>query len=353
MKNPAAFSNLTKIRPVTCFISLLLLPYHPNKLPPNLNSIQAALPTTRTEILKLRPQVRSEFFQTQPQNLKYYHTDMDRLYGDYTQTAVKVSKNPNFTKNSGITSFKTQITWVNKNLSSSSQSNQQDKVTQISQFPWGLLLGLGVGGFGGFLFNLNLFTLKFQKKPTTTKLKTSSHQNVVMETLPELENLSNSKQSNFINPEKTLALSKIDIVNELICDLHSRDYRKQSKAIWSLGQQSDLQAIKPLLDLMIQADSQQRSLILAALSEISDRALTPITRALVISLQDQSPQVRQNAIRDLTRIYDIITQTTQIITKSLEDSDLEVQKTAKYALNQINRIQAIPHQQILPKENQL
>ena len=62
-----------------------------------------------------------------------------------------------------------------------------------------------------------------------------------------------------------------------------------------------------MVDLLLDSDSRQRSLVLSALSEISSRTLKPMSRALAISMQDENPDVRKNAIRDLTRIYDSLT----------------------------------------------
>jgi vesicle coat complex subunit len=102
---------------------------------------------------------------------------------------------------------------------------------------------------------------------------------------------------------------------------------------------------------MMDADSQQRSLILAALGEIGIRTLKPMNRALAISLQDESPQVRQNAIRDLTRIYDMMTQISHLLRHALEDPDPEVQSTARYALAQINRIRTVPEPENLSPDS--
>ena len=93
------------------------------------------------------------------------------------------------------------------------------------------------------------------------------------------------------------------------------------------------------------ADSQQNGLILSALAEIGIRTLKPMNRALAISIQSENPQVRQNAIRDLVRLYDMMAQMSQILRHALEDTDPEVQATARYALNQINRLRVVPEQQ--------
>jgi peptidoglycan hydrolase-like protein with peptidoglycan-binding domain len=133
-------------------------------------------------------------------------------------------------------------------------------------------------------------------------------------------------------------LPKAHVGEELIKDLSNPDPHKRRQAIWELGQQGDSTAIKPLVDLMIDSDSQQRSLILTAVSEIAIRTLKPISRALLISLQDDSPEVRKNAIRDVTRIYDLMAQINQLLPHALDDRDVEVQETAQWAINQLNRL---------------
>jgi vesicle coat complex subunit len=61
-----------------------------------------------------------------------------------------------------------------------------------------------------------------------------------------------------------------------------------------------------------------------------------MNQALAISLQDKNPQVRKNAIRDLTRLYDVMSQISQLICLALDDSDEEVQETARWAIRQLN-----------------
>jgi len=58
-------------------------------------------------------------------------------------------------------------------------------------------------------------------------------------------------------------------------------------------------------------------------------------------LQDESSDVRKNAIRDLTRIYDQIAQMSQLLGHAVNDADPEVQETAQWALSQLNRIRTI------------
>ncbi|NEO25673.1 MAG: hypothetical protein F6K03_01930 [Kamptonema sp. SIO4C4] len=79
-------------------------------------------------------------------------------------------------------------------------------------------------------------------------------------------------------------------------------------------------------------------MILEAISQIGSRTLKPMNRALALALQDDNPQVRKNAIRDLTRVYEIITQLSQLVYYATDDPDPEVQEIAKWALMQLNHI---------------
>ncbi len=151
--------------------------------------------------------------------------------------------------------------------------------------------------------------------------------------------------SQIIPTEKTSRLAKVNVVDELIQDLDSSNPTQRRKAIWELGQKGDSRAIQPLVEQMVHADSQQRSLILAALSEIGTRTLKPMNRALAVSLQDESPDVRKNAIRDLTRVYDAMAQVSQMLSMAADDEDPEVQETARYAISQMNRIRILPSEE--------
>jgi hypothetical protein len=140
---------------------------------------------------------------------------------------------------------------------------------------------------------------------------------------------------------ETTRLSRVDIVETLIHDLHSLEPAQRRKAIWELGQRGDSRAIQPLVDLLMNSDSSQRSLILAAISEIGIHTLKPMNRALMMSLQDDSPEVRKNAIRDVTRLSDLVAQISQLLQYAVSDSDTEVRDTAQWALTQISRIRAL------------
>ncbi len=133
-------------------------------------------------------------------------------------------------------------------------------------------------------------------------------------------------------------LAQVDVIESLIGDLRSPDPANRRKAVWELGQRGNSLAMQPLVDSMVDADSKEKSLVLAALSEIGIRSLKPMSRALAIALQDDNPEVRKNAIRDLTRVYDLVVQTSQMLGHATEDEDPEVRQTATWALDQLNRI---------------
>ncbi|WP_413160125.1 HEAT repeat domain-containing protein [Capilliphycus salinus ALCB114379] len=137
-------------------------------------------------------------------------------------------------------------------------------------------------------------------------------------------------------------LPQLDRVEQLILELQNPDPTKRSQTIWELGQQGDSRAIQPLVDLIYNSDSKQRSLILAALSEIGTRTLKPMSRALTLSLQDENAEVRKNAIRDLTRIYDLIIQMNQLLQRAADDPDLEVRETARWAADKLSRMRPLP-----------
>jgi peptidoglycan hydrolase-like protein with peptidoglycan-binding domain len=132
--------------------------------------------------------------------------------------------------------------------------------------------------------------------------------------------------------------AKVSITERLLQDLHHPEPSQRKKAIWELGRRGDSRAIQPLVNLMLQSDSQQRSLILAVLAEINTRSLEPMQQALALSFQDDSPEVRKNALRDLTRIFDSMAQMGYFISSSVYDRDPSVRETAKWAMAQLERI---------------
>ncbi|MBD1916546.1 MULTISPECIES: HEAT repeat domain-containing protein [Cyanophyceae] len=156
--------------------------------------------------------------------------------------------------------------------------------------------------------------------------------------------------ANDLTLDPTTRLTSGDIVNSLIHELDNHDGAVRRHAIWELGQRGHSEAIQPLINGLLDADSQEKSLILAALAEISSRSLKPMHRALALGLQDPSPEVRKNAIRDLSRIYDTVVQLSHMLAQATQDPDVGVQETAQWALSQLNRIPAATYSGALPPE---
>ncbi len=174
------------------------------------------------------------------------------------------------------------------------------------------------------------------KAEPTTPLFSYDNDQIESEISPEvMVETADSKEMFAI--QKTTGIPTGDEVKTLVEQLQDDDPKKRRKAIWKLAQTSDSRAMKPLVELMKDTDSQEQSLILEALSQISTRTLKPMNHALTLSLQDKNPQVRKNAIRDLTRIQEFMSQIYQLLCHTaIEDSDREVQETAKWAINQLN-----------------
>jgi peptidoglycan hydrolase-like protein with peptidoglycan-binding domain len=325
--------------------------------------------------------------QNQLKELGYYDDLIDGKYGQSTKSAVVQFQTAKGLKRvDGFADLTTQKTLqaafaakksqlaisprtetANSTIPSTTkpQSDQRDLI-------WWLILVLGtLGSIGAILFLLRFYEQnQAEKLPENSGIRALSpaKENKVPLTLQEVEKTSVHQENTaqFTNSptasasisttempvETTSRITKLSIVDELIRDLRSTDPSKRHKAIWDLGQQGDSRAIQPLVNLLIDADSQQRSLILASLSEINIRTLKPINRALAVSMQDESPKVRQNAIRDLTRVYDMMGQMSQMLNHALDDPDAEVQATARYALTQMNRMRSVSNSQISPGDSQ-
>lgn len=305
--------------------------------------------------------------QTHLRELGYYNGVVDGNYG--ASTAAAVAK---FQSSEGLTTDGIAGTATKENLKATiakkanfatpsptpkatppEASVAGIKLVRQNWLWWLLVIG-GVLATSGILFYL-LRSLRRprQLEPLISdegKFYPTQRQEVTppiqdLKALPPQETVTTSSFTELLPAEKTSRLAKVNIVEELVKDLRSPEPVKRHKAIWDLANQGDSRAVQPLLDLMMDSDSQQRSLILATLSEIGIRTLKPMNRALAISLQDESPEVRQNAIRDLTRVYDMMAQISQMLCHALEDTNPEVQETARYALSQMNRIRSLPGQE--------
>ncbi|WP_306299024.1 peptidoglycan-binding protein [Nostoc sp. T09] len=308
--------------------------------------------------------------QTQLKQLGYYNGVVDGQYKETTQVAVSQFQKAQGLLADGIVGSTTQESLLaaiaakkpfTPSVVPTSKPSTQNKPSKPGLIWWSLL-GLGIlGSIGAVIYCMRWFGQVKRSQHSEnldSEIKTEADKDAMAP--PSAESNASSDGSNssaatasvtpkLLPPAQTSRLAKVNIVDELIKDLYTSDPAKRHKAIWDLGQQGDSRAIQPLVDLMMNADSQEHSLILAALGEISIRTLKPMNRALAISIQNENPQVRQNAIRDLTRVYDMMSQISQMLRHALEDPDPEVQSTARYALNQIHRIRVVSEPESLPE----
>lgn len=235
-------------------------------------------------------------------------------------------------------------------------SRSSNPLVSFLNSPLGLVLGLiAVLAGMGVAFWLFFRTLSSSKAPKT--LLKGDLEGADAETIATLEEPISKRQdpapsasTTLENPveaplttqeeefpiQTTTRIKSPELLDTLVAQLHDPSPQVRRKAIWELAQKADSRAMKPLVELMVDSDSQDHGLILEALSQIGTRSLKPLNQALTISLQDKNPQVRKNAIRDLTRIYDVMSQISQMLCYVLEDSDSEVKETAKWAIDQLN-----------------
>ncbi|MEA5605035.1 peptidoglycan-binding protein [Nostoc sp. UHCC 0252] len=340
----------------------------PNLAPKILELAQASSRVTATPAVLRYGSRKSDVqrLQTQLKQLGYYKGVVDGQYNASTEIAVAQFQKVNGLKVDGLAGLATKerlqaaIESKNKIVASpiiaspvsTSKETTTPKATDERGFIWWIIFTIGVIGIiGALIYLLRRFreVKRSQSEISNAKSLSEADKDPITPPLPEaittLQIATPPPATQLLLPEKTSRLAKLNIVDELIQDLRSPDPTKRRKAIWDLGQQGDSRAIQHIVDLMIDADSQESSLILAALAEIGIRTLKPMNRGLAISMQNESPQVRQNAIRDLTRVYDMMGQMSQMLRHALDDPDAEVQATARYALTQMNRMRGLPEQQ--------
>lgn len=324
--------------------------------------------------------------QTQLKKLGYYDDITDGQFGITTRNAVTQFQRDNDLLPDGIAGSRTRKlikTETLKQIASispstpepvSETSSNQQKSSKTDWIQLGLI-AMGIFAGAGILFyivkyfnsrRLNSTDIYLDDdtelvKPSQDKLDNANQEEYLEEVKPSLDKLESAPQAQeyipnngfddvpqtitssprLLPPAKNSSLLKINVVDELIQELESSNPTKKRKAIWELGQKGDSRAIQPLVEQIVHSDSQQRSLILAALSEIGTRTLKPMNQALAMSIQDESPEVRKNAIRDLTRVITMMAQISKMLSMAVEDDDPEVQKTAKYAISQMNRIRIL------------
>ena len=128
----------------------------------------------------------------------------------------------------------------------------------------------------------------------------------------------------------------IDLVVELIKDLQHSDRQIVRKAIWELAEKGDPRSIQPLVNIVPAVSSLDKSLISNAITQIVHRSFQPIEHRLFANLEHPDPQVRKNAIHDLSDIYLFIAPVTKQLVRMQLDEDPEVSQAAVRALHQLS-----------------
>jgi len=350
--------------------------------------------------------------QTRLQKLGYYEGDTDGIYGGSTRLAViafqeSIDLNPDgvvgLTTWTRLQAAAAEVPESDPNDSEEAENAEGDENTEPNQsnnqrkpLLW-ILAGLSVTViiFGGFVFFLLKIIDNPKKRQASAKNEESpppspseesetprvtASSNGLDSSPPESihppsppsepytngynpsalsltdSHLAASPSSAELSPSHSLTkpksrLARKNGVNQLIKDLQDSDSAKRRKAIWELAQRGDSRAVQPLVNLMLESDSQQRSLIVEALSQIGMKTLKPMNRALALSLQDGNPQVRKNAIRDVTLMYELVAQISQLLSYALDDPEADVQETARWALSQLERIRTPVTMNSLPSAN--
>lgn len=154
---------------------------------------------------------------------------------------------------------------------------------------------------------------------------------------PQHQN-SDISQSSLARQDQDNLIDKKDKILQSILELEQANANQRAKIIWNLASEGDSRAIQPLVNLMITANSQEKSLIVEALAQIAVKNNKSINQALIIALQDQHEQVRKNAFREITKIYELAIQFQPVFTHAaLNDPDPEVREIAQWALNEISQ----------------
>ncbi|MEM9272484.1 MAG: hypothetical protein AAGA80_05900 [Cyanobacteria bacterium P01_F01_bin.143] len=136
-------------------------------------------------------------------------------------------------------------------------------------------------------------------------------------------------------------VAQLDVVRKLILELKLKDSQIRQETILGLAQKGDSRAMIPLVELMVKADSQEKKLIIKAISEITNNTLKTMNQALILSLGDENSQIEPNMIRDLNRVYEVMLQVTEKLSQTVNAPESKVQDTTKWALTQLKKMPPI------------
>ncbi|MBF2055852.1 MAG: HEAT repeat domain-containing protein [Cyanobacterium sp. T60_A2020_053] len=207
------------------------------------------------------------------------------------------------------------------------------------------------------IISLRLINLSDNKKIKYRERKTESlsSSSVIKLTNKSTQLASSSGQLvQRIKPELEENIDHSDETKNLIRQLLQVNGNDRNKIIWRLATGADSRAIQPLLDIMAKGNSREKALILEAISQIAFNTLKPINEALIISLQDEQGEVRKNAIRDITKLYELVTQIQPLILQTAHhDPDPEVKEVAHLSLQQLGFINQVFQQNNLNYQQEI
>jgi hypothetical protein len=108
------------------------------------------------------------------------------------------------------------------------------------------------------------------------------------------------------------------------------------KAIWQLAEAEKYYSIEPLLKVMPQAKALDQNLILEVVKQINQRNYQSINQELFAALQNEKPEVRLKALRDLKKLYQFVSPVITKIAQMHSDRDYEVRQSAIELLRSLN-----------------
>ena len=118
------------------------------------------------------------------------------------------------------------------------------------------------------------------------------------------------------HPSPKISLVDSDWQASLLKDLQSHDERLRHKTIWELARRGDSRAMPELTQLMMKSGTEERALILEALSQISGRTLRPMHQALSLSLNDPKAQVSasyRSMVNNLNYLHNLVGRMNQML----------------------------------------
>jgi len=132
------------------------------------------------------------------------------------------------------------------------------------------------------------------------------------------------------------------MAEDLIGGLNDPSPQVRCRAIDALGKQGIIDAVDPLKTFIYTtSDHKEKSLVIAALSEIGIHMLRPLSAMLKTATEapPNGDDVRKDAINVMARIYEIVQSILRVLESVIADENehLKVRETAEWALETLTR----------------